>query len=96
MIVQSHYDLKLFNSSLDYIEKIQDGASVASQTIWNLYSNIGVAAIVGLPPAIILLVFWDRLHSFMYVVMITALFFIMNVGKLWYWQARPFWAREEI
>jgi len=70
---------------LDFIETIQEGASSAAQTIWNLYSNIGVAAITALPPAITLVVFWDRFHSFFYVVMITAILFMMNVSKLWYW-----------
>ena len=51
---------------------------------------------IALPPSIILLIYWDRLHSFYYVIMITAMLALMNVTKLWYHQPRPFWVSEDI
>ena len=84
IVAEASYNKPLFDSSLDYIENIQEGASDASGTIWKLYSNLGIASAIGLPPAVILMIYWDRMHSFFYVVMITAMLFVMNVSKLWY------------
>ena len=96
LIVETHYSQPLFESSLDFIIQVQAGASSAASTIWSLYSNVGIASGVALPPSILLLIYWDRLHSFFYVIMLTAMLAMMNVTKLWYHQPRPFWVDEEI
>ena len=45
---------------------------------------------------VIFMIYWDRLHTFFYMVMLTAMLAMMNVTKLWYHQERPFWVDKEI
>ena len=96
LMVETCYSRSLFDSSLSFIIKIQDGASSAGVTLWQIYSNIGLGAAVGLPPFILYTVYWDRLHSFFYIVNLTAMLTMMNVTKLWYHQERPFWVDKDI
>jgi len=53
--------------------------------------------IVLIAPIVVgMLRFNDRARAFYYVVMLTALLCVMNLGKLFYHQARPFWVSSAI
>ena len=64
--------------------------------MWSIYSNTGIGGCIVLPPVILLFIYWKRLHSFYYVVVISAMLLVMNISKLFYHQPRPYWVRAEI
>lgn len=84
LIVETSYSQSLFDSSIDFIAGIQEGASDAKKTIWGLYSNLGIACVVGVPPFVYFLVFWDRLNALVHVIFLTAMLLVMNLTKLFY------------
>ena len=96
IMVETCYSRSLFDSSLDDIIKIQEGASSAGANLWYTYSNIGLGAAVALPPFVLYVIYWNRLHCFFYIVNLTAMLTMMNVTKLWYHQERPFWVSPGI
>jgi len=63
--------------------------------MWKTVTEMILLVIAG-PIVLGMLRFKDRARAFYYVVMLTTLLFIMNVGKLFYWQARPFWVSPDI
>ena len=91
MMVETSYRDTLREDSTSFIEGIQEGSSKAKEITWDVYSNLGVASAVSIPPFVFLLVQWKRLKAMYYVVFITACLFVMNVSKLWYHEQRPFW-----
>ena len=38
-----------FNDSLEFIPKLQEGASKFKQTTWDVYSNLGLSAVNAIP-----------------------------------------------
>ena len=96
LMLESFYRDSLFNSSLDFISNVQQGASSGGIFIMEHYSDIGVAAGVAIPPIWLYFVLWKRIHALYYLMLITSLLFLSNVSKLWYNDPRPFWVREDV
>lgn len=42
------------------------------------------------------MIYWDRLRTFYYVMVLTVMLFVMNMTKLWYHEPRPFWEDARI
>ena len=49
---EQSFDQPLFDKSLTVIPNIQEGASAFKQDAWDVYSNVGLSAISGLPIAV--------------------------------------------
>jgi len=96
LMVETYYRDSLYQSSLGFIKDIQAGASDTAATLWSLYSNVGVASAVGVPPLVLFLVYWRRIEGLYYAISLTAMLFLMNVTKLWYHEARPYWSDSDI
>ena len=96
LMIETWYRQPLFDSSLDFIERIQKDASEAVAVTWEIYSNLGVFSLIAIPPVALYIIWWKRMHSFYYVIMITSMLAMMNITKLWYHEARPFWVRDNI
>lgn len=96
LMIETVYREPWWQSSLIFIPKIQAGASSFGSTVWDLYSNLGVTSGIGLPPVILMVFKWRRLHSLYYVIMLTSMLFLMNITKLWYHGPRPFWVSLDI
>ena len=60
-----------------------------------LYTD-SVVLVIAAPIVVSLLDFKQRARAFYYVVMLTTMLFAMNITKLAYHQARPFWVSPEI
>ena len=84
LYTEHYYEQTLFDKSLDFIPKMQEGASDFKILMWSLYSNVGLGAAEALPLIICLLIYQQRPRSMYYVVVIGSLFLIMNVTKLYY------------
>ena len=95
---QTGYEQSLFDKSLDFIPKIQEGSSKGDFKVnmWSLYSNVGLGAIQAVPVIACLLYFKQRARCFYYVFVIGCITLATNVTKLYYHQARPFWAADDI
>lgn len=91
IVTEPWYRQGLFDSSLDSIIIIQSDATETAIAIWKGYTNSALIVAMIAPIIASLLRFHERCRTFYYVVMLTAMLFIMNVSKLCYWQARPFW-----
>ena len=61
LMIETSYRDDLFEASLGFIKKIQEGSSKAGAHIWDVYSNIGLLVAVAGPPFWVLLVSWKRL-----------------------------------
>lgn len=49
---EQNFNQPLFERSLTYIPKIQEGASDFKQTMWDLYSNLALTTVNFLPIAV--------------------------------------------
>ena len=84
IVVEPSYSF-LFDSSLEYIVKVQASATPLAKSIWKGYSNFGIVIVLAAPIVFSIIKFYERCRAFYYVVMLTAMLFVMNVTKLCYW-----------
>ena len=84
IVVEPSYSF-LFDSSLEYIVKVQASATPLAKSIWKGYSNFGIVIVMAAPIVFSIIKFYERCRAFYYVVMLTAMLFVMNVTKLCYW-----------
>lgn len=100
MIIYSEtsYSQTLFDKSLEVIPNIQNGSTKGDFKVnmWSFYSNAGLGAVIALPIIIFYLLFHERVRCFYYVACFGAFTLLMNVTKLYYHQARPFWASPDV
>ena len=61
-----------------------------------MYSNGGIGLVLAAPVVGCLIVLHQRARAFYYVTFIGCTLLIMNVTKLYYHQARPYWASEDV
>ena len=95
LVAEPIYSQSLFDSSLTFIADLQSTISDPGFEIWRLYSD-SIALIIAAPILISMLKFRERARAFYYTLMLTSMLFVMNVGKLTYHQARPFWVSADI
>ena len=57
LYTEQYYEKTLFKKSLEFIPKMQEGASDFKILMWSLYSNVGLAAAEALPLIICLLIY---------------------------------------
>ena len=91
------YNIDLLNWSMTEIPKLQDGRSSFSFKMWETYSTVGLVIASVLPIGIsFVYTTSQRPRAVYYTCYISAVFLVMNITKLAYWQARPFWAAADI
>ena len=91
------YNIPLFNWSITTIPKLQEGTSSFQNTMWEAYSTAGLVVASALPIGVsFVYTTTQRPRAVYYTMYIAAVFFVMNVTKLAYWQARPFWVAPDI
>lgn len=93
---EPQYNQTLFDKSLTIIPNIQEGASNFKIFMWRAYSNGGLVLAEGLPIVVCSIILNQRARAFYYVVALGCLLITMNVTKLYYHQARPFWASADV
>ena len=93
---QQSFDQPLFEKSLTYIPRIQEGASTFKQKTWGAYSDFFLAVIGGGPAVISYLFISQRARSFYYIVASVGIDALTSVAKLNYHEAQPIWVSENV
>ena len=63
--------------------------------VWKIYTDSAWFALI-IPIVIAMLRFKDRARAFYYIVMLTGILIVMNLGKLFYHEARPYWVSPDV
>ena len=97
LVTEPIYNLDLFNWSLIEIPVLQVNTTNSGFVIWDIYSNVCLVIACGAP------IVWALAHTLTqrhravyYVIVLSAIFLVMNITKLIYHQARPFWDSSSI
>ena len=89
------YKDPLFKKSLTVIPEIQAGASSTAQSMWKLYSNLGLAIICG-APFMVSFFCEQRVRAIYYLTVLITFTAVQNVTKLAEHSPRPFWVNSDI
>jgi membrane-associated phospholipid phosphatase len=96
IFVEQGFHESYFEDSLEFIPKLQEGASEFKQKTWDAYSNLGLTLVNAVPMLVPYYWIEQRPRCFYYVVVILAIDAIMAVSKLNDHQARPIWVSEAV
>ena len=97
LATETLYNQPLFEWSTTTIANIQAGAKPYQFTLWELYSTGGLVVASAVPIVVpLVMTTTQRPRAVYYVVFLAAVFLVMNITKLAYFQARPFWISSSI
>ena len=96
VISQQGYYEPLMKDSLEFIPRLQEGASDASQGIWGFYSTWGGNLATFLPFGIVYFFIKQRPRAYYYMFCASAIDGISAITKLNSHQERPFWVSPDV
>ena len=96
LLLEYYYIIPLWPKSENYIIGLQTGASDAKKKFWHIYSDVGLYVVMAVAPIVMLLYTSQRPRLFYYISVLAGLLFVMNVSKLFYHNARPFWQWADV
>ena len=86
LATEPFYSTKLFDWSTSAINNLQANSKPYQISIWEGYSTAGLVVASALPIVIcVVMTTSQRPRAVYYVVLLSAIFFVMNVTKLAYW-----------
>lgn len=90
------YRQQLFDITLSFVPILQKSAGETQINFWTIYTDVAYALVNYVPIGIFYLIYGQRERSFYYLLAWAGNGYLLNLTKLSYHAARPFWVSQEI